>query len=126
MSSPFQQHIKCRQCSPPGQPHASTTSPLSPTLTLLSVYLRAGPVFSVKGRFNVSCSHIPELCCVSFLISLCAFTVPALKMSLSASRLLLLLLRWHHRCTLSPGSLFVPCICPVLNYLSFKTKCSHE
>ncbi|TKS79507.1 Receptor-type tyrosine-protein phosphatase F [Collichthys lucidus] len=31
------------------QPLASATSPLSPTLTLLSVYLRAGPVFSVKA-----------------------------------------------------------------------------
>lgn len=64
MSSQFQRNIKCWQCSHPGQPLASTTSPLSPTLTLLSVYLRAGPVFSVKGTFIVSFSHICELCCV--------------------------------------------------------------
>lgn len=48
MSSQFQRHIKCWQCSYPGQLHASTTSPLSPTLTLMSIYLRAGPVSKVR------------------------------------------------------------------------------
>lgn len=66
MPSQFQ-HIKCWQCSQPSRPHASATSPLSPTLTLLSNYLRAGPVFSVKGTFNVSLS--PHLWAV-----LCYFT----------------------------------------------------
>lgn len=96
------------------QPLASTTSPLSPTLTLLSVYLRAGPVFSVKGTFNVSFSHICELCCVtSPHIIMCLYSASTQNVTLPADC-------WRFCCggtmlvtTSQPGGLccstFVPC-----------------
>ncbi len=126
MSSHFQ-HIKCWQCSHPGQPHASTTSPLSPTLTLLSIYLRAGNEFSVKGTLNVSFSHIRELFSVILpYIIMCFYSASTQNVTLPADC-------WFYFCcggtTLVPAhpggsfcSAFVLCAHFVQNYILLPKK----
>lgn len=114
------ENIKCWQRSHPGQPHASTTSPLSPTLTLLSVYVRAGPVFSVKGTFNVSFS--PHLWAVLCYFASYHYVLLQCQHSKchSASWLLIFLLWWHHACTTSPRRLLCSAFVPSLH--TFCTK----
>lgn len=114
MSSQFLHNIKCWQCSHPSQLHASTTTPLSPTLTVLS---EGRPC--IQCQRYVWCVLFPHLWAVLLfcLISLCAFTVTALKMSLSVSWLLISLLPRHHACTDSPRGR----ICSVLYRTTLST-----